>query len=115
MDESEVRQIEVALVHAGWAQHARLEREFRIWSRITHEVNAYSATVDDYTNDLCSRDYIAEFAAQTSSGLRTAIEDRVSTEDETFREATVDDVDARLGRYSRSAGENDPAPGRIGA
>lgn len=34
MDEREVRQIEVALARKGWAQHARLTREFRIWSRL---------------------------------------------------------------------------------
>jgi hypothetical protein len=101
MDESEVRQIEVALAQAGWAEHARLEREFRVWSRLAQEVNAYIATVDDYTNDLCSRDYIAEFAARASCGLRTAIEERVSPADETFRGATVGDDDARLGRHFR--------------
>lgn len=78
-----------------------LEREFRVWSRLTQEVNAYTATVDDYTNDLCSRDYIDECAARASSGLRMAIEERVRMADATFRGATVDDDDARLGRYFR--------------
>lgn len=100
-DEAAVRQIECALAQAGWAENARLEREFQVWSRLAQEVNAYTATVDDYTNDLCSRDYIAEFAARASSDLRTAIEERVGPSDETFREATVDDDDARLGRYFR--------------
>src|SRR5262245_29395595 len=98
MDEREVRQIEVTLAQAGWAEHARLEREFRVWSRLALEANTYTASVDDYTNDLCSRDYIAEFAARASSGLRTGIEERVSPADETFRKATVEDDDARLGR-----------------
>ena len=101
MDESEVREIEASLAKAGWAEQARLEREFRVWSRLAREVNAYTATVDDYTNDLCSRDYIAEFAAQASSGLQTVIEERVTPADETFRRATVEDDGARLGLYFR--------------
>ena len=57
--------------------------------------------MDDYTTDLCSRDYIAEFAARASSGLQTAIEERVNPADETLRAATVEDDDARLGCYFR--------------
>lgn len=87
------------LAQAGWAAHVRLEREFHIWSRLTHEVNAYTSTVDDYTNDLCARDYIAEFVARASSELRAAIEERVSPTDDAFRSATAEDDDARLGRY----------------
>ena len=101
MNEREVRQIEVALTQAGWAEHVRLEREIRVWARLAREVDAYDATVDDYTNDLCSRDYIAEFAARASSGLQRVIQERVGPVDETFRDGTVDDDDARLGRYFR--------------
>lgn len=106
VDASEVRQIEVALAKAGWAAHVRLEREVQLWSRLAHGVSAYAMTVDDYTNDLCSRDYIAEFVSRASSGLRADIEERVSPADETFRKATVEDDDARLGRYFRIDGES---------
>lgn len=99
--EREVREIEVVLAQAGWAEHARLEREIRVWSRLARGVNAYDATVDDYTNDLCSRDYIAELAARASIDLQAAIEERVRPADETFRESTVEDIDARLARYYR--------------
>ena len=101
MDESEVRRIEVALREAGWAAHTRLERELRVWARLSQEVNAYAATVDDYTNDVCSRDYIAEAASHATSGLRAAIEDRVAPADDSFRSATVEDDDHRLGRNCR--------------
>ncbi len=118
-DEIEIRQIEVALAQAGWAEHARLEREVRVWLRLTKEVNTYTATVDDYTNDLCSRDYIAEFTARASSGLRAAIEERVGHADDTFREATVDDEEDRLGHYYRIGPESAwwwhqrPSPGPL--
>jgi hypothetical protein len=53
-DESDVRRIEATLQELGWANHASLDREVRIWTRLSEEVNTYTATVDDYTNDLCS-------------------------------------------------------------
>jgi hypothetical protein len=101
MDESEVRRVEVALQEKGWAKHASLERELRLWAQLAQEVNAYPLTVDDYTNDLCSRDYIAEAASRASGGLREAIEDRVAAADDSFRTATVEDDGQRLGRYYR--------------
>jgi len=57
--------------------------------------------VDDYTNDVCSRDYLAVAASRASSGLRREIEEQVAKADETFRGSTVEDTDGRLGRYYR--------------
>jgi hypothetical protein len=105
-DENEVRRIEVALREAGWASHTSLARELRVWTRLSQEVNAYTATVDDYTNDVCSRDYIAEVASQASSGLREAIDEQVASADESFRSATIEDSDERIGRYFRIGPED---------
>ena len=100
-DESEVQRIEAALRESGWADHASLDREAGAWTRLSEEVNTYMATVDDYTNDLCSRDYLAEVASRASDDLRGRIEHQVAAADETFRASTVEDTDERLKRYFR--------------
>jgi hypothetical protein len=100
-DESDVRRIEATLQELGWANHASLDREVRIWTRLSEEVNTYTATVDDYTNDLCSRDYLSEVTSRASSDLRAAIEGQVALADMRFRTSTVEDQDGRLGLYFR--------------
>ena len=87
--EPEIRHIEQELRAAGWAEQASLDRELRAWDRLSAEVNAYEATIDDYTNDVCSRDYIALFATNASVELRADIDTRVAAADERFRAATV--------------------------
>jgi hypothetical protein len=99
-DEDEVQRIEAALHGEGWADHVTLARELRVWARLSAEVNRCTATVDDYTNDLCSRDYLAEFAARASSDLRTAIEGQVGQADEKFRKSTTEDADGAGSRRS---------------
>ena len=71
-DEDEVQRIEAVLHDEGWADHTSLARELRGWARLAEEVNAYTGTVDDYTNDLCSRDYLEVMEAPASPGLRNA-------------------------------------------
>jgi hypothetical protein len=100
-DANEVRRIEAALRDLGWADHVSLAEALRCWARLSEEVNRYTATVDDYTNDLCARDYLAEVASRASSHLRTAIEDQLATADVSFRQSTVEDIDGRLGRYAQ--------------
>jgi hypothetical protein len=100
-DEQQVQRIEAGLRDEGWADHVSLAREFCVWARLSEEVNTYTATVDDYTNDLCSRDYLAEVASRASNDLRTTIEDHLAPADEAFRASTVEDTDGRLGRSFR--------------
>ena len=99
--ESEIRRIEIEMHTAGWAEHTSLHRELRAWGRLSAEVNTYAATIDDYTNDVCSRDYIAQFATRASAELRADLDARVAPADDRFRTATVPDVDGRVGRYFR--------------
>jgi hypothetical protein len=99
--EDEVQRIEADLRAEGWADATSLARELYTWGRLAQEINTYTATVDDYTNDLCSRDYLTAMAARASSGLRIAIEEQVTPTDKLFRMATVEDTDGRLGRYYR--------------
>ena len=91
-DEREIQRIEADLRESGWADHTSLDREVRAWTRLSEEVNTSTATVDDYTNDLCSRDYLAEVVSRASDDLRGRIEHQVAAADETFRASTVENT-----------------------
>ncbi|WP_404352349.1 hypothetical protein LG324_05390 [Phycicoccus jejuensis] len=97
----EVRNIESDMRAAGWAGHKGLDRELRSWNQLAAEVNTYEATVDDYTNDLCSRDYLADFASRASKDLRVQVQVHIAGADATFRAATIDDAEGLLGKYYR--------------
>lgn len=100
-DEDEVQRIEAALHREGWAVRTSLARELRAWERLAAEVNSYAGTVDDYTNDLCSRDYLALVAARASRGLSREIDQHVAPIDDSFRRTTLEDTDGRLARFFR--------------
>ena len=93
--------MESALRAQGWANHANLARELRSWVRVAAEVNTYPLTIDDYTNDLCSRDYLAAITTFASDRLPRAILEQVASADHSFVNSTVEDADGRLGRYYR--------------
>ena len=98
-EDDEALRIEVALHGDGWAEHTSLARELRTWARLAQEVNAYTGTVDDYTNDLCSRDYLEEMQARASLRLRHSIDQELAPMDLSFRMATVPDTDERLASF----------------
>ena len=98
-EDEELLRIEGALRGEGWAEHTSLERELRAWDRLAGEVNSYTGTVDDYTNDLCSRDYLELMQTRASLGLRHAIDQQLAPIDLAFRKSTLDDTDQRLARF----------------
>jgi hypothetical protein len=97
----ERRRLEEALRAAGWADHTSITRELSTWTQLSVEVNRYRLTVDDYTNDLTSRDYLAEVTARASGDLRAALSGQLAAADDRFRASTIEDTDRRLGRYIR--------------
>jgi len=99
--DEEVQRIEADLHNDRWADHTSLERELRGWARLAREIGTYTATVDDYTNDLCGRDYLDAVMAHASVGLRSEIDGKVAEMDETFRQGTVEDVGGILGQFYR--------------
>lgn len=66
-----------SLQSAGGAAHTNIVREPAGWERLLREVNAYDATVDDCTNDLCSRNYLAHAMALANTHVRDVLADRV--------------------------------------
>lgn len=99
--EDEKERIGAGLRNEGWADHTSVEEQLRAWARLAREVSAYPATVDDYTNDLCSRDYLDAVMARASVGLRSEIDSELANTDELFRQGTLEDEGALLGQFYR--------------
>ena len=72
-----------------------------MWARLSAEVGNYTLEIDEYTNDLCSRDYLAKALDIASADLRSAILRELTPADDPFRSATVDDDEGRLARFYR--------------
>jgi hypothetical protein len=99
--ESEISRTEAEMHAAGWAAHTSLQRELQTWRDLAAEVASYTPTIDDYTNDLCSRDYIAKFSAAASEGVQEYIASAVAEADDRFRASTEPDVEGFVGHYFR--------------
>lgn len=99
--DAERNAIEASLRGEGWAAHTSLEREIDTWANLASDVASYRMTIDDYTNDLCSRDYLETFLSRATPQLRRFIETAVAQADERFRESSVEDAEGLVGRYYR--------------
>lgn len=99
--EPEIGHIEAEMRAAGWVARTSLQWALEAWRDLAAEVGTYEATIDDYTNDLCARDYIAGFSAAASVELQAYIANEVAAADDQFRASTEPDVDGLVGRYFR--------------
>lgn len=99
----DVERVEQHMRAAGWADHTSVSREQQVWARLSAEVGNYTSEIDDYTNGLCSRDYLAKAADIAPADLRDAILLDLASADARFRSATVEDHEGRLGRFYRIA------------
>ena len=97
-----LRDVEAALHRDGWASFVSYDQELRDWRRLAREVNAYPATIDDYTNDLTSRDALELILQRCPTPLTERLSAPVSTIDELFRAATVPDVSELIGQFYRT-------------
>ena len=82
-----ISQIEEDLRAEGWADHTSLAMQLTLWDRLGHGVASYSMTVDDYTNDLCSRDYLEIAIGRLPSYLSGCF--RIESQPPTKRSATA--------------------------
>lgn len=64
---------------------------------MTEIEQGYDATIDDFTNDLMTRDWIAE--------CRELIDERVAPLDDRYRAASIDDGGQALGTFFRIHGK----------
>ncbi len=84
----------IAGVLSGVAEHVRAEGGlgylYRRWQEVAHKVQAgYDLTIDDYTNDLSTRDILARVLRAVSPSAGRAIEAAIEEADSVFRSATV--------------------------
>jgi hypothetical protein len=91
-----------ALHASGWSKVHTLDQMAAAWAALVAEVEiGYDLEVEDYTNDLTCRDWLAAAWPMLSAGAQAARQDELSALDERFRAATVDDTDGRVARYYR--------------
>ncbi len=96
-----VADIERGLRAEGWAEHTSVSHELQMWARLGQTVGTYSMTVDDYTNDLCSRDYLDLALVRLPAEARARLTGLVAPLDEAFRSDTVADDCGLLWRFFR--------------
>ncbi len=86
----------------GWARHVTAIRLLEDRERLAAEVNDHPLTVDDFTNDLTGRDGLERLLHWASPALAADLQLRVDAADERYREGTVEDGGAALGRHCAS-------------
>jgi hypothetical protein len=70
------------------------------WTSLVTEVEGgYAASVDDYTNDLTSRDLLEDLIQDSQPSLRAKLEAALKPWDERFRRATAHDDGQALSRF----------------
>jgi hypothetical protein len=73
---------------------------FNDWVSLVTEVEGgYADSVDDYTNDLTSRDLLEDLIRDSQPSLRAKLERALKPWDERFRRATRPDDEKALSRY----------------
>ena len=97
--EDEANELTQRLHECGWASHVTVGRLLRDWEQLASEVGTYKLTIDDYTNDLTSRDALDHVIGWASPPFAEALRDRVEPADERFKAATVEDNGVAVGRY----------------
>jgi hypothetical protein len=98
---SEAAELTARLHDVGWASQVTVERLLQEWEQLAGEVGHYVLTIDDYTNDLTTRDALDQVLQWASDAFRSVLTERIASADERFRAATRDDDGQAVGRYFR--------------
>lgn len=85
----------------GWADHVTVLRLLEDWQRLARGVDRYDFTIDDYTNDLWSRDGLEVALQRAAPNLRAKLQRCIGQADQEFVARTCDDAGAAVGRYYR--------------
>ena len=94
------------LLHArGWIAAFSLNEMIAGWDRLVREVEeGYDATIDDFTNDLTTRDWIAEIRDLVTERVRSSIDERIEPIDDRYRRTTRADGGHALSQFFRIEG-----------
>src|SRR5438046_1079964 len=104
-EQAAVRSLEVSL-----SQRSRfaltLDKLFHLWNDFVNEVEAgYGSTVDEYLNDLSTRDLLDKIVNALSESGQHKVMARIRPIDERFAQATEPDVKKSLEKFFK------PGPG----
>jgi hypothetical protein len=108
-DQDELRTMESlaeSLREEGWAKHVTVPRLLAGWRQLAETVNAYDGTIEEYLNDLTSRDGLELIIDRAPDSVRLGLERLVAETDEIYRRETVEDVEQRLRHFFRIADED---------
>jgi hypothetical protein len=97
--QTELDELTERLHAAGWATHVTVPGLLANWKELSGNVDDYRLTIDDYTNDLTSRDALAIVVPWASTGLRDVLAVQIDASDDDFRARTVDDNGVSVGRF----------------
>lgn len=86
----------------GWRKAFTLNEMFEAWASLVAEVEqGYHQMVDEYTNDMACRDWLALVWPMLTERVRDARADELEALDARFRAATLDDGGRAIGRFYR--------------
>jgi hypothetical protein len=83
----------------GWAKHSTVEWLLREWRTLSTTVDRYKLTIDDYTNDLTSRDGLEIVLANCHGPLQSKIRAHIEQSDQQFLARTEEDTRKALWQF----------------
>lgn len=90
------------LYEAGWRKSFSLNEMTSAWRALVAEIEAgYDQLVDEYTNDLACRDWLALAWPMFTDNVRSLRQGELDALDARFTMATIEDTDGRLARFYR--------------
>jgi len=97
-------QLELAVIDSylhsnGWSNLVTVKRELQNWRALCEELPEYQLTIDDYTNNLTSRDALEIVLERCQAPLRTKLSDHIEKSDELFRAVTAEDAFGVIGKF----------------
>jgi hypothetical protein len=101
-DYASVTQAARVLHERGWRRQFTVNEMTDAWRSLVEQIErGYSWEVEEYTNDLSCRDWLALAWPMLTENVRAHRESELDELDARFRTATTDDHDGRLARFYR--------------
>jgi hypothetical protein len=85
----------------GWAKHVTVARLIESWTELARSVDRCDLTIDEYTNEVTSRDALELALAYCEEPLRGKLLSEVQRADRDFQARTEGDKHGDIGRFFR--------------
>lgn len=101
-DYESVRRAERTMHEQGWRKAFTTDEMVAMWRVLVGKVESgYDEMVDEYTNDLSCRDWLALAWPMFTPRVQAVRQEELDLLDARFMAATAEDTDGRLGRFYR--------------